>query len=77
MAGEIIGQLEVDHWHPVFSGPMHLARARIHQALRRTEEARSDYIEFLRRLDMPSASQRHLVDEARIAIGPQDPPQPR
>ena len=76
-AGEILGQLEVAQWHLIFSGPMHLARSRINQALGRNDEARSDYAEFLRRFDMPTAAQRHLVDEARSALGPQDPPQPR
>jgi tRNA A-37 threonylcarbamoyl transferase component Bud32/tetratricopeptide (TPR) repeat protein/TolB-like protein len=80
-AGEILGHLEVDQWHLVFSAPLYLARARIDEALGRKEEARRDYAEFLRRYDMPVASQRHLVGEAKAALqrlsGQQDPPAQR
>jgi hypothetical protein len=78
-AGTILGELELADGRLIyFGGPLYLARARINDALGRKEEARSDYTEFLRRYDLPSAFQRHLVDEARAALrrlsGRGDPP---
>ncbi|MEP7325530.1 MAG: serine/threonine-protein kinase [Gemmatimonadota bacterium] len=68
-AGTILGELELADGRMVyFGGPLYLARARINDALGRKEEARSDYTEFIRRYDLPSASQRHLVAEANAAL---------
>jgi serine/threonine protein kinase/tetratricopeptide (TPR) repeat protein len=59
-------------WEPyrwqVFAPLAYYEMARIKQALGRTEEAREDYRQFLRRYDMPPPAHHHHVDEANAAL---------
>ncbi|MBI1722413.1 MAG: protein kinase [Gemmatimonadetes bacterium] len=53
----------------VLSGLVHLELARIEAARGRVAAARVHYEQFLRRYDMPVAAHRHLVTDARRALG--------
>lgn len=48
----------------------YLMLARIEDARGDRRSARADYEQFLRRYDSPMLQQRHLVQEARLALGP-------
>ena len=52
----------------VFASLAYLERARIEDARGNAPLAQEYYREFLLRYDMPTARQRHLVDEAREAV---------
>jgi hypothetical protein len=52
----------------VFAGPAYLERARIEEARGNDALAREYYQEFLIRHDMPTPKQRHVVDQARMAL---------
>ena len=53
----------------MLTGPVDLERGRIEGRLGHAEPARKYFREFLRRYDLPMPGQRHLVDEARAALG--------
>jgi TolA-binding protein len=65
-------------WHQADSGPFtekipvapfaYLALARIEEARGQRHEARRDYQQFLVRYDLPPASHRALVADARAAF---------
>jgi hypothetical protein len=48
---------------------VYLERARIEEGRGQVEAARAHYGQFLRRYDLPNARHRHLVQEARAALG--------
>ncbi|MEO8032707.1 MAG: serine/threonine-protein kinase [Gemmatimonadota bacterium] len=65
----------------LFAARAYLLRAQVEEAQGSGALARRDYEQFLQRYDMPVASQRHLVDEAKAALrrlgGVQEPPTAR
>jgi hypothetical protein len=52
----------------ILGGPATLESARIDEARGRPAIARAEYERFLRLYDLPTASQRALVEEARRAV---------
>ncbi|MEP7326109.1 MAG: hypothetical protein ABI836_09195 [Gemmatimonadota bacterium] len=87
--GDTIRAIKQLAWHEAVSGSLrwigelfaaraYLLLAQIEDAQGDRAQARRNYEQFLQRYDMPVASQRHLVEEARAALrrmgGVQDPP---
>jgi hypothetical protein len=76
-AGDTAQAVKLLRWHTAAAwdgvgmavhGLVHLEQARIDEERGATDDARRHYQQFLLRYDMPSPSQRHLVEEAKLAL---------